>query len=1128
MDSNETFLEFRPQPPSEALPGAMPEDASPLAGALFRCIRNKFGILKGQICTHTGVVLEQPRRQEAYEMDFGVGWVNGHSPLHRKNMGHGYFMTMEQVRESCVEYDPQGKLPLKRPGNLQGSITEIFWGIESTRQFRLCELHSRINRYCGAVAWQISDRRTAEEDNYETVPLYTSALLSGYASLSSWPELGDIPQGLYAALHRGRAIYPDQFGNALYDRNSNYMQSAVRQAAAGGDDLGEEEVAAPGGVLFLVGTAHEPSGDCGVFPHIASYNLCAVYGKLRAWPKQRGVEPGLDYGYATLSGAGAEGQLSKDELVSALDELWRPFAPTRDWITRFAHDTGFNGMEWALIGIRVHRKCYGHALRGKFAEYYIPEENNDPDEFAIPKGIVVAENGYVRKEIVAENGYVREKFVTRDAWLRLQELQPEGEDNWREVGAGDVQLVEHFTFNMRKLCRQVLAMDYKDVADVAPEYSVYWPFGLFAKTRGEIGRAYETRVDLLVQGTRMNSSEVAPDPSLLLVEYKTRMELTHGAKAIYALRNANDRLQLRLNTWMIYLCTGLQVRHAYVIQASRRLDGEDGVLGCFGRLSMGDGEIPWADSFMVNIITRFALKPFGGNSLSRYADRYFVVPDMVALLEAFCFSHAKIKTNPDGTHDIFASILRGSEFSRKLRNAMFVAGPEENETTVEIGLPDACFMHPRSPNKISARVATSLCGPLNRRLQPLKLRTTFAEKWSTVGESIVTGNAASADRRLFHPHHACFASIALDQQEDTAGSSLFVPLLFSGDKVILYCATRLQAMDPIELVVVSPPALAGESLAPIPSSMVALPGNLPIFRPSAGTVQLNRRLWRAEDLTADNPVVQAQAEVCEEKRRQLHLMVKQAAAGINSRLVEARVIDKVPAKRFWEFSIGSIHRRHVLPTTESPVVREFAPFGDEPYAAPPTTMDELTEQQQDFWRLAQRPRRNNRLPQLPSALATRLVGFRLQVTERCLHRLLNTRLLRASLAFVGLDDVDVSRVVQGDGEEAWSDEELIAWRKEELRAAVEQLGMDPTMTRDGPEGGSWWQSTTNRPDGASRRMCFPHMSQKAMWSEDTFAAITATLTMATGNRNLVQLAADHIFEDLRNACDAYDPTGAHA
>lgn len=1091
---------------------------APASGDAFVCKKETVDTCVGQVCVYTGSS-RKPRgaTETEYEMDFGVGWLVGETPADRKKMGLGYFMTLPGLVERHECQDVEEGFRLRRPDGPMDALARQFWGSPETK-YRIGDTGARLNRYCGAVAWGKAERKTAKEKNYETLPHYTSALLLGYRYAYEDEEARqqqEIPMILYNALLRGRDIYPDAFASAL--QTSKTRQLSDRLAAADNAEEVDEEDAVPPGVLYLTSLDGLPPGDCGVFPHIATYNLCAVYGKLRHWVGHRGQEPALDYGYTLRAPDGhletSDPGLGKQELLSALDTHWVEFGANRDWITRFARDTGFNGNEWALIGIRVHRKCYGHSLHGN-AEAPDPGADPPPDPEAVPGADPEADNRpaftLASGVVVAQSSCVPKTLVTMENWQNLQERQPDNLDAWKLVGAGDVQLVTHFTTNMRELTTHIVGQDYTHLKAVGPEYSVYWPFGLVAKSRTEIGKAYETRVDLLMEGIAKNTGGANLDPSLVLVEYKTRMELTAGAKQIYALRNANDRLQLRLNTWMIYLCTGLKVRHAYVIQASRRQ--EEGLLGCFGRLKMVD--TPWADPFMVGLITRFALKPFGGESMTRYADQYFIVPDMVALMEAFSLSHTNIKLNDDGHHDIFDKILKGCEFSRKLRSAegLILRGV----TDVEVGFPNACFSKPSLTGMITARVAPSLCGH-----RPTAMRNAFNAGWRDVGRQIVVGGAA--DLQMFHPHHACFAGSAWDS---APGVGSYVPILFRGSKALVYCATSLNEVDDIQLVAVCPPTLDGHSLAPKPSSMMAVPGNMPIFRPAAGLVQLNRRLWKAEDLHADDPGIQAQAEACELKRRCLHGMVRKAAVDVDTRLVATGALASVPAKQFWEFSLAAIYRRHVLPATESPVVREFANFGQEPYAPPPPNMVALTTDLTEF-RQGARPRRNGRPLVLPRVLSDQWQAFRILVVERCLHRLLNTRLLRASLAFVGLDDVDVTRVVVDDDADGdWSAAELAVWRRKELEAAVEQLGMDPTAQRQGVEGGDWWKSTTNRTDEATRMACFPHMSQKAMWSEETWTAIMASLSIATGNRNLVQLSADHIFEDLLGACEAFEPADA--
>ena len=103
-----------------------------------------------------------------------------------------------------------------------------------------------------------------------------------------------------------------------------------------------------------------------------------------------------------------------------------------------------------------------------------------------------------------------------------------------------------------------------------------------------------------------------------------------------------------------------------------------------------------------------------------------------------------------------------------------------------------------------------------------------------------------------------------------------------------------------------------------------------------------------------------------------------------------RWLDGIPIDVFWEATTFGIYRPR-LAGGPSPIIHEFALESEEPYAPLPTSSKRVT--------------------------ARRLEKTRISLLVRCIHRLINTRVLRASFALAGFSDIQYSRV---SNKEDWS------------------------------------------------------------------------------------------------------------
>ena len=131
---------------------------------------------------------------------------------------------------------------------------------------------------------------------------------------------------------------------------------------------------------------------------------------------------------------------------------------------------------------------------------------------------------------------------------------------------------------------------------------------------------------------------------------------------------------------------------------------------------------------------------------------------------------------------------------------------------------------------------------------------------------------------------------------------------------------------------------------------------------------------------------------------------------------------------------------------------------------------------------------------------------------------MNTRLLRGALALVGVSDYSPDQVCDRD---QWTDADLATWKAHEQTALGRALEYD---AGPGTESSDWWgaagEEHTGRSDDHARSDCFPHFSQRAMWSRAALeAALGLVLAEDTGaGPSVLEHVTDHIAEDLCAAC----------
>jgi hypothetical protein len=425
------------------------------------------------------------------------------------------------------------------------------------------------------------------------------------------------------------------------------------------------------------------------------------------------------------------------------------------------------------------------------------------------------------------------------------------------------------------------------------------------------------------------------------------MEVTPHGKQIYELCCANDRLQLRLNTWMVYFNTGTMPRASYLVQASR--SQKEGKEGCAAKMELAANGTLKNPVCMVKLITRFAIHPYGDASVARYADDRFIVPSMSHLLKALGLaSGAKLQLDEqNGSHLIFTHILCGSRFNLAIAKATSVhcAAPE-----VHLRLPDLCLT-----DGSNATVAPFVYGIA--RDTSIRWRE-FLRNWDKYYKS--------GDDATKSPITTAFRYGAMCGPK----FSNFIPVLFSRDgtdcKPILYCHVDVQIgrCDAWpDQVILAPAINAGR-----------------IFRMVDG--QLPTMKYRMKS----DPGSSALVERCRRDRDILNKSVFKVAKSINETLCTRGApgwLDAITTDVFWKATTSGIYRPRLV-GGHSPIIHEFAAESDEPYAPLPKSGKRVTARRQEQTRV------------------TLLI--------RCIHRLINTRVLRASFALAGFSDIQYSHV----------------------------------------------------------------------------------------------------------------------
>ena len=255
-------------------------------------------------------------------------------------------------------------------------------------------------------------------------------------------------------------------------------------------------------------------------------------------------------------------------------------------------------------------------------------------------------------------------------------------------------------------------------------------------------------------------------------------------------------------------------------------------------------------------------------------------------------------------------------------------------------------------------------------------------------------------------------------------------------------------------------------------------GGSNILRRSA-LLSLHHRLSRPRSM-ADHPLTI--------RRLELNGVVANATEGVLRNLRRYLTRARVAPDDFWLMTIDEIYRTNLAPG--GPRIREFVERHDNCAAQPD--------------------------PDAPN--------HNYECVERCINRLLNTRLMRAMLALAGHNDFTDAHVEPDGGGIPWTSGLLQDFRERELDALQDGLRESSKTTGQTRDPITWWNSNGPRlpgpiHDNRSRLDRFPHMSQRVMWSAAAFDCVLAPVGGGDGTETMVDLVAENVEYCLRKALE---------
>lgn len=324
---------------------------------------------------------------------------------------------------------------------------------------------------------------------------------------------------------------------------------------------------------------------------------------------------------AEAEGAGPVTWLPLKEAREWLFRNWRQLHRQRDPMTRTTESYNLRYEMWSSMGTGAHLKRYVKSVFQPFNPVTAVNEGGGDDYLSDEARVANLSDDQLKADEALYGRFVRQKrsvaalpvpgtvhtldgfsYLHRRRLLGIYDPPDQQRPPWFTEGADRRAMEEHFAANARaiaiayinkhwkQLCRLPHDTAYSrcQIDTVAAEYPVYWPFGSHTTTPGSSSsKLYETRIDLVLELQPKRSGDggqtVLGPPSVVVVEYKMRAENDVGtlydwtpaeagyrASRLFTLTGSSDRRQAELNSWMLYLCTGVLPTHALVVQATRR------------------------------------------------------------------------------------------------------------------------------------------------------------------------------------------------------------------------------------------------------------------------------------------------------------------------------------------------------------------------------------------------------------------------------------------------------------------------------------------------------------------------------------------------------------------------------
>ena len=595
------------------------------------------------------------------------------------------------------------------------------------------------------------------------------------------------------------------------------------------------------------------------------------------------------------------------------------------------------------------------------------------------------------------------------------------------------------------------------------EVAVIWPFGLHTGKAGAIGsraacgKPFETRIDLVCESA-------SPHRKLVIIEFKTKMEKKnpYAEDKAYSLNKGTDCRQPVLNAWLYYFKTLRLPSKCLLLYTTRREEVPKPEAGD-GNDSAVVGEIdfeqvvqrPWC----TQLISTFARGAYGGLSNGRYADSRILVPDLRRLM----------------TWSIGRSGPRSKKTNRKSKRPTKPQPPNETDFDSDGYLHVFRQMLPGSRFHClveCAKDGTAAAGVENVRDRlnaPSEIRI-------PKGARVPTGIRTDGISRLKTSNDLTrlVNEWRSEPEDDTEKAKYGSAYLAYDDNDVQWLPIVLDELGrPLVLCNAKVPAdkfvfRFGQPLSgQVVGAQAIIPaGGSNILRRSA-LLSLHSRLSMPHSM-ATHPLTI--------RRRELNGAITAATERVMRKLRRHFTRGRVEPTAFWEMTTEEIYRINLAPG--GPRIREFAERHDN-CAAPPD-------------------------PNTPS--------HNYECVERCINRLLNTRLMRAMLALGGHSDFTDEHVDHGADGISWTPGLLQDFRTKELEAVTDGLRESTNTTgqpRDTPE---WWNSKGPRfaNDNRTRLDRFPHMSQRVMWSATAFDCLLAPVGGPDGSETMVDLVAENV------------------